>query len=769
MKRISMLGFLALVATALLPLATGTTGANAGGRPAAGPAARVEPAALRQPTASDRVVQTFPETGVTVTITKRLTASGQVVQQVHDQNGRSVDLAMVTAAENAARQAKHGRIDAALDAQLSTSLNANGRVPVAIWVNVPDVAVNRGLPSDQQLNQVEQAVSPVRNNVLGAARQAAGAGRAQAAKYGPVVFADLTPGQIRAIAKRQDVSMVYGQTQYSLDNDDAATAEGAHQVWQQGNLGFGSASRPVVHEPDGVSDYHPRLNNANHPVVFWCSSVSPTCPQGKQINTPAFGTHASQVAGVIASTDPLFRGVAPNAQMILSANTQDFSDQNLVRAFEWARGNGGNPTNMSWGSTCPNGSQNFMSRYVDWAVRNLSATFTISSGNTNGCAANDLQVSSPGNAWGAITVGAFNDFNSGLWAGDAMAGFSRWQNPTFQTGMEKPEVVAVGVGRRTTTDSGISAGSNGTSFAAPAVAGQVTQMLARQPVQAFWPETNKAAVLVSAYHDIEGGLANRSRDGVGAVVMNNSDDTYRLGRFFNTSGTSAAGSFPKNFTISLTAGQIVRAAIAWDSRSAGGPGPNTLGADIDLRVIRNDTNAVVAQSLSVQNAWELVEFTAPVTGAYTIRANLFSFEAGWPGTFLGAAWSTRVLPTPCSSAIAVPAAGGSFANVSTANGGTYFDAYAGWAPNQSGRERVFRITLPTTRDLRFADNNAVLDVHIVRFLSCFASSAAMTVLANGSNVAAVNNAPAGLYYMILDGRDGAVSTAANVSVIVSGP
>jgi hypothetical protein len=769
MKRISALGIVALVSAAFLPLATGSTGANAGGRSAVEPAGRLQPVAPPQPPASDTVVQTFPETGVTVTITKRLNANGKIVQQVHDQSGRAVDLAKVTAAENAAGQARHGRIDAGLDAQLSTTLNANQRVPVAIWVNVPDVAVNRSLSSDQQLNQVERAVTPVRDRVLGAVRQAAGAGKAQAAKYGPVVFADLTPGQIRAIAKRQDVSMVYGQTQYSLANDDGATTEAAHVSWQQGNLGFGTSSRPVVHEPDGVSDYHPNLNNANHPVVFWCSSSSPTCPQGKQINTPAFGTHASQVAGVIASTHPLFRGIAPNAQMILSANTQDFSDANLVRAFEWARGNGGNPTNMSWGSTCPDGNQNFMSRYVDWAVRNLSATFTISSGNTNGCAANDLQVSSPGNAWGAITVGAIDDVNNGFWSGDAMAGFSRWQNPTFQPGMEKPEVVAVGVGRRTTTDSGISGGSNGTSFSAPAVAGQVTQMLARRPGQTSWPETNKAAVLVSAYHDVTGGLANRLRDGVGAVVMNNSDDTYRLGRFFNTSGNSAAGSFPKNFGISLTAGQVVRAAIAWDSRSAGGPGPNTLGADIDLCVVRNDTNTNVACSVSVQNAWELVEFTAPVTGAYTIRANLFSFEAGWPGTFLGAAWSTRALPSQCTNVISVPSAGAAYTNISTANGGTYFDAYAGWAFNQSGRERVFTIALPTTRDLRITDNNAALDVHIVRFSTCSPVSTVMTVLANGANVATVNNAPAGRYFLILDGRDGAVGTAANVAISVFGP
>src|SRR5262249_13845818 len=161
--------------------------------------------------------------------------------------------------------------------------------------------------------------------------------------------------------------------------------------------------------------------------------------------------------------------------------------------------------------------QTFMSRYVDWAVRNLAATITTSSGNALGpvvCPSRDLQVSAPGVAWGAITVGAIHDGNTGFWSGDGMSSFSRWQNPDFAPGMEKPEVVAVGEDRRTTSISGIAAGgANGTSFSAPAVAGQVAQMLTRRPGQNQWPETNKAAVLASAYHDIASGTA---QDGVGA-------------------------------------------------------------------------------------------------------------------------------------------------------------------------------------------------------------------------------------------------------------
>jgi hypothetical protein len=114
---------------------------------------------------------------------------------------------------------------------------------------------------------------------------------------------------------------------------------------------------------------------------------------------------------------------------------------------------------------------------------------------------------------------------------------------------------------------------------------------------------------------------------VGAVVMNNSDDTYRLGNFRN----AAVGSFPKKLhgLVRSRAGRARR--TAWDAFSTGG-GMDVLGADLDLCVIRNDTGATVVCSLSIQNAWEKVDFTAPVTGTYTIRVNRFSSVVGWPGT-----------------------------------------------------------------------------------------------------------------------------------------
>src|SRR5204863_9019023 len=162
-------------------------------------------------------------------------------------------------------------------------------------------------------------------------------------------------------------------------------------------------------------------------------------------------------------------------------------------------------------------------------------------------------------------------------------------------------------------------GTSATSSAAPQVAGQVDSMLARQPGQNSWPETNKAAVLASAYHAV--GTADQS--GLGAVVMNNSDATYTNGRFINecnaTCNRLGTGDFDangnRNHLVALQAGQRVKVAIGWDANANPSGGTDVIGADIALSVL--DPGGVFrCGSFSVNNTWESCEFTAPTTGNY---------------------------------------------------------------------------------------------------------------------------------------------------------
>jgi hypothetical protein len=689
----------------------------------------------------------LPDTHQTLGVTKvRDKATGQDRIIARNANGRIVDLNAAQAQENAARQARYGKLDPALAVRLN-SLNPTRKTPVSIWLNTPNQPVTRAGSLSQDLSATEGHMSPMRQHVL---HSLAKLGiRAEVPRYAPAVFASLTPGQIRQIARDPGVSTIYGPASYSLVQDDAATTEEANSIWAAGNLGFGTSSRPAVNEPDGVSDANPYLNNASHPVIYYCSATNATCPSGK--NTTSSGGHASRVAGAIASTHPLYRGIAPSAQVIFSENSQTFSDADLVRANEWGRGNGADPTNMSWGTTCPDGNQTFMSRYVDWAQKYLGQTFTIASGNTVGCSTGDFNVSAPGIAWGPITVGAFADSDDGFWSNDFQSPFSRYVDPN--TGQTKPEVEAVGQDLCETNNSSFDCSNSGTSFAAPQVAGQVTDMLARRPSQNQWPETNKAAVLASAYHDITAGSAI---DGLGGVVMNTSDDAYRLGHFFNDS-MSAGTTTDISHSVSLIAGQRVRVAIAWDSNSTGGSGTDVMNDDIDLYAV-TPAGGSACSSVSIPNAWESCEFTAPATGTYTFRDHPFSSPLPYQ-TYIGMAWTIRSIPNFCSApARTFPSSGGTFSNLSTANGPTYFDSYSGWGFNQTGREQVFIYDNSAPHNLTFTDTNGSIDLHALSFPSCTASPIVPTVNANGTNSVTLRNAPAGRYYFVGDGFNGFVGT-----------
>lgn len=745
----------------------------------------------------DIVTQKNPFTGTEITQAKFIDkATGEIYGIAVDAEGDTVDPETATKNENQAKALKYGKIDPGLQKKMDAvegsatdevSVNAvtagNGSLPVSIWLNVPDAPLVRQKSAtdpyiaqsnlSDHLASLEYNMTSKRQGILKTLTRMSA--NVRYSKYGPAVFANLTPKQIRDIAKRTDVDTIYsGQENYKLFGDDASTTQRVYPVWASGNLGQLGAGmvRPVVHESDGVYDANPFLNNGTHAVIFWCTPGQPGCPLGKNnVGSTSDKQHATWVAGVISSTHPLFRGMAPNSQVILSANSQDFSDANIVDAFEWARNNGGDPTNMSWGTVCGGGNQNFVSRYMDWAVRNLFATIVISAGNRSNCSTllnpnADIYVSSPGLAWSVITVGSQFDNNNGFWAGDVMSTFSRYVNPTFAPGMEKPEVVAVGQNVMTTDNQGgdhvTATGVSGTSFSAPMVAGQVALMLSRQPGQNQWPETNKAAVLASAFQDIEAGT---SRDGVGSVVISQSDDTYRLGRFRNDCGLGCvplqAANFPRNYPVALSAGQVVRAAIAWDSTST--IGSDVLGADLDLQII-SPTGAVVASSASFQNAWELAQFIAPVTGTYTFRVNRFSSITGWPGTYLGMAYSIRNLPDFCTGVAVGP---GTFA-VNTVNGPTWFDSYAGWIYNQSGREYIRRIDVTTIKDINITDTNPNIDLHLIRIPSCAANPIVPTVVANGTNSIFVNNAPVGSYYVVADGFNGTVGTT-TLSISLTGP
>ena len=741
-----------------------------------------------------------PETGVTLQVMKVMDrASGQVYVTAADQSGRAADPAQAVANEAKLRSERYGKLDRALSDRVVALERSPGggapNIPVSIWLNISSASVSRPeISSEEQvapavnatLSALEQHVSGARARVFGQIRSMDR--NATAGRYSPTAFAELGPAQIRQLERDPDITAMYVGDRNTRFNDDMTTTARTHRVWAAGNTGFGMSSRIAVHEDDGVADFNPLLNNLSHPVMYFCAAVNALCPFGKNIDD-----HATVVAGNVAATHPLYAGHAPNSQVILSANSQNLNnDAQNVAAFEWAVGNGAGVVNLSWGQNCPNGAQNFASRYADWATRVLAITQTISSGNRRGCVAtDDLLVSMPGGAFNVITVGAHSDNSNGFWFDDAMAGFSRYKNPN--SGANKPEVVSVGVNLTSTDSQGgdhLGSGWDGTSFSSPSVAGTAMLMLSRQPGQRFWPETNKAAIMASAMHDIVGGFFGDDQDGAGAVVSTVADDTYRNGRFRNASislgnmnqscgplgGAAVCFNYLNAFT--AVAGARTRVAIAWDAIADPWAATSQLGADIDLCIVHPNNVGIVACSSSFSDPYEVVEFIAPAAGAYDIYIRRFSSVAGWPGTFIGTAWSfgnTTTLPNFCageqSVSVAAAFTGNIVRTVNTQFGGTYFDAYTGWGFNQTGREGLIKLTLASTRTVQLSDTNGNLDLHLLQLTGSGCDGNPVTynrLLSTINGPATRFNVAPGTYYVVVDGFNGAVGSTP-VTINISPP
>jgi len=185
---------------------------------------------------------------------------------------------------------------------------------------------------------------------------------------------------------------------------------------------------------------------------------------------------------------------------------------------------------------------------------------------------------------------------------------------------QEPDVVAPGAGIITTdtNPSGITPapGVDGTSFAAPHVAGAIMLLVERRGlIIPNRSEEDRAILMASAWHNIEGDSRLSDRDGAGAILTDKGDDVLVNGQsaFFTTPGGPEG--FPIVTTFFASAGQQIRIAIAWAHKAGDmGTQPST---DLDLSVLDPD-GFFLTGSFSFDNSYEIVQFTAPVNGTYGV-------------------------------------------------------------------------------------------------------------------------------------------------------
>ncbi len=566
-----------------------------------------------------------------------------------DRDGNVVDLDAALAQDRELAGARRGKLGRRLHEEVLRR-DPTERVLVVAWLDAPELGDLRQehagrletrraagtLTHDaaeslqvEHSGRVRDRLAPV-TDAAASAFEAAGLEVVGRDVFAPIVFLRANADDMaRVMDDPRVLSLDFAGAEY-VDRLNVATNEvRASGAWYAFGGTTGAGAKVSIVESGAVCTSNPFL------------TVAATRTAG------GVSSHTTGVASCVASTHSTHRGVAPGAT-IISANAADFLSQTSnvtsqmpgsVAAVSWSINNGAQIMNLSYGAGAPNSTVYSFDKYLDYVVRNSAKTIAIACGNSGSYAGD------PGAGFNAIAVGNFNDMGSSAWSGETMAGSSSWRNPS--TGVETPQVAAPGSGITMLSCNASITGytASGTSFSSPITAGVAALVVSKQPSLGSWPEAVRAIIMATAWHNIEGVARLSSKDGAGGVDAKAAFAVAARGKGTGYQyGTLTSSSFDANGLVTAqtgfaSAGQAIRACLSFDSTPSGGPtySVDSLKADLDLYVYAPN-GALVATSTSGIQPFEVVHFTAPQTGTYTVKVKRYSFSGS--SEYYGTAFTT---------------------------------------------------------------------------------------------------------------------------------
>jgi serine protease AprX len=294
------------------------------------------------------------------------------------------------------------------------------------------------------------------------------------------VRAELTEAEIDALAARDEVTVVVSdhRDQVALLNESTKLIELPDAVADLASPpGFTATGHgvTVAVADSGIDD--------THPALFGRVKDSYDATGGGFFP----GYHGTHVAGIVASADPVYRGVAPDAQLI---NVQVLDAANfaqpswVIAGLQQAFLRGADVVNLSLGWSeiyhgwlC-NDADCILCQAVDNVVR-LGVVAVVAAGN-EGASAMPPQhnIRHPGAARGAITVGSVEKDKQLSWFSSIGPG-SGQLSPSSSVELTKPDLAAPGGNITSTFPGGTFVALSGTSMASPHVAGLVALLLER--------------------------------------------------------------------------------------------------------------------------------------------------------------------------------------------------------------------------------------------------------------------------------------------------
>ncbi|MGW4966861.1 S8 family serine peptidase [Nonomuraea sp. NPDC004186] len=271
------------------------------------------------------------------------------------------------------------------------------------------------------------------------------------------------------------------KVQVSLDR--SVKQIGAPEAWAAGLKGAGVK---VAVLDTGIDATHPDL--AGRIAAAENFSSEKTAQDGH-----GHGTH---VASIIAGNGAKYRGVAPEASLLVGKVLNNYGSglsSDIIAGMQWAVDQKARVVSMSLGGCCP-GPDNPLDQALNKLSADSGALFVVAAGNDG----ESRQVGAPGTAASALTVAAVD-------RDDKLASFSS-RGPTAIDYSLKPDISAPGVDIVAARAAGTSMGepaedgyttASGTSMATPHVAGAAALLAQQHP---DWTNTQLKAALTSSAH-----------------------------------------------------------------------------------------------------------------------------------------------------------------------------------------------------------------------------------------------------------------------------
>jgi hypothetical protein len=572
------------------------------------------------------------------------TRSGEMYGVLLDSAGQELDEAALARAEREAHRARYGRFDPALAERMRL---AAPDVPVAviIWLSEPEVELpQRPMPGSDALKSTADAealaanlnarrADAVQQVVVPVATRLQGLGfTVTTDSHAPVVYASLSPAALQRVATWEEVDQIYldGTTQDFMEIVRGTTAAVVVEF-----AGYSGTGVPIalIERSARVATNNPHLAGITQDTTFVCQNAT---------------SHATGIAGIMRSRDWQNRGIAPNANLWVGgtcAATGTATDANLQNRSTAAVNWGARALNLSWGGYATNLVPGAMDRFYDDMVYNRWVTVVPAAGNDGAGCGGTGRTASPALGYNVITVGNFDDHNTVDWADDTMSSCSSWVDPiSTHNDREKPEVSAPGsvIDSTTLAAPWIGPIGSGTSFAAPQVTAGAALLMEADFQLRFWPEAIKAIMMAGAYNNIEGAAHLSEVDGAGGIelfaslLMASPNSGYGdWGGHYYQCDTGT----PMNVTtMNLTAGERTRVAIAWSTNDDYVNYTTRPDADLDLHIL-GPNGEWITGSFRYDNTAEIVDFTPPTSGTYTVRVSKFRCDHT-NQRWLGWAWHT---------------------------------------------------------------------------------------------------------------------------------